>query len=202
MRIGAQRGLRIQGIMLGLLSGLAMAGLAWASEAGGHGHGGIDPAKLPDLMWRTVNFVIFAGILYKLAAKPIKTFFAGRKVEISTELEDLESEKIKVQKALKEAKAQLAAVAAERDQIIQQYIAEGEAEKAKIIAKAEQSAQRIKEMATMTIEGETKKAAAELKQEIVDTAVKLSEQLIKEKIVPEDQQRLVDDYLAKVVEAH
>ena len=202
MRIGTVKSLKIQGIMLGLLGGLVMTAAAWASEAGGHGHGGIDPNKLPDLLWRTVNFVIFAGILYKLAAKPIKTFFASRKVEISTELQDLETEKIKILKALKEAKAQLAAVAAEREQIIQQYIAEGEAEKAKIIEKAEQSAQRLKEMATMTIEGETKKAAAELKKEIVDTAVKLSEQLIKEKIVPEDQQRLVDDYLAKVVEAH
>jgi F-type H+-transporting ATPase subunit b len=186
--------------MLGLLSGLAMVGAAWASEAGGHG--ALDPAKLPDLMWRTVNFVIFAAILYKLAAKPIKTFFAGRKEEIASELQNLETEKIKVQKALKEAKAQLAAVAAERDQLIKQYIAEGEAEKAKIIEKAEQSAQRLKDMAIMTIEAETKKAAAELKQEIVETAVKLSERIIKEKIVPEDQQRLVDDYLAKVVEAH
>ena len=202
MRIGTHRGLRIHGIVLGLLSGLAMAGIAWASEAHGQGHGGIDPAKLPDLMWRTVNFIIFAGVLYKLAAKPIKTFFAGRNAQIATELQDLETEKIKIQKAVKEAKAQLAAVAAEREQIIQQYKAEGEAEKAKIIEKAEQTAQRLKEMATMTIEGETKKAAAELQQEIVDTAVQLSEQLIKERIVPEDQQRLVDDYLAKVVEAH
>jgi F-type H+-transporting ATPase subunit b len=195
MRIGT-----IRGLMLGLISGLFLVGAAWASEAGGHG--GIDPAKLPDLLWRTVNFVIFAGILYKLAAKPIKMFFAGRKAEIGTELQDLETEKIKVQKALKEAKAKLAAVAAERDQIIQQYVAEGEAEKAKIIEKAEQTAQRLKDMAVMTIEGETKKAAAELKKEIVETAVKLSEQIIKDKIVPEDQQRLVDDYLAKVVEAH
>ena len=197
MRIGT-----IRGLMLGLISGLFLVGAAWASEAGGHGQGGIDPAKLPDLLWRTVNFVIFAGILYKLAAKPIKTFFAGRKTEISTELQDLETEKIKIKRALREAKAQLAAVAAERDQILQQYIAEGEAEKAKIIAKAEQTAQRLKDMAVMTIEGETKKAAAELRKEIVETAVKLSEQIIKEKIVPEDQQRLVDDYLAKVVEAH
>jgi F-type H+-transporting ATPase subunit b len=202
MRIGTLKCLRTRGILLGLLSGFAMVGAAWASEAGGHGHGGIDPAKLPDLLYRTINFVIFAGILYWLAAKPIKNFFAGRKAEISTELQDLETEKIKVQKALKEAKAQLTAVAAERDQIIQQYIAEGEAEKAKIIEKAEQTAQRLKDMAVMTIEGETKKAAADLKREIVETAVKLSEQLIKERIVPEDQQRLVDDYLTKVVEAH
>ena len=200
MRVGTMRGLRVQGLLLGLLSGLGMVGAAWASEAGGHG--GIDSGKLNDLLWRTVNFVIFAGILYKLAAKPIKTFFASRKSEISTELQDLETQKIKVQKALKEAKTQLAAVAAERDQLIQQYIAEGEAEKAKIIEKAEQSAQRLKDVALMTIEAETKKAAADLKREIVETAVKLSEQIIKEKIVPEDQQRLVDDYLAKVVEAH
>jgi F-type H+-transporting ATPase subunit b len=200
MRMGKISGLRIQGILLGLLSGLAMVGVAWASEAGGHG--GIDSAKLNDLLWRTVNFVIFAGIIYKLAAKPVKEFFAGRKTDIRAELQDLESQKIKVQKALKEAKKQLAAVAAEREQVIQQYIAEGEAEKAKIIEKAELSAQRLKDVAVMTIEAETKKAAADLKREIVETAVQLSERLIREKIVPADQQRLVDDYLVKVVEAH
>jgi F-type H+-transporting ATPase subunit b len=178
-----------------------MVATAWGSSGGEHG-AVLDPAKLPDLLWRTVNFVIFAGILYKLAAKPIKQFFAGRNADIGTEIQDLETARMKLQKALKEAKAQLDAVAAEREQLIQQYIAEGEAEKAKIIAKAEQTAQRLKDMAIMTIEGETKKAAADLKKEIIETAVKLSEQIIKERIVPEDQQRLVDDYLAKVVEAH
>lgn len=202
MRIGALSSWQRRGLWLGVLSGVIMAGTAWASGGGEHGHGGIDPAKLNDLLWRTVNFVVFAAILYKLAAKPIKEFFGKRRTDISTEIQSLETEKIKLQKALREAKAQLAAVAAEREQIIQQYIAEGEAEKDKIIAKAEQAAQRLKDMAAMTIAAETKKAAAELKQEIVDAAVQLSEQIIKEKIVPEDQQRLVDDYLAKVVEAH
>ena len=77
MRIGAMRDLRIRGALLALVSGLFMAGAALASEAGGHG--ALDPAKLPDLLWRTVNFVIFAGIIYKLAAKPIRFFSpAGR----------------------------------------------------------------------------------------------------------------------------
>jgi len=201
MRIGAFSSLKRRSLWVGLFSGLILTGAAWAS-GGEHGHGAIDPAKLDDLLWRTVNFLVFAAILYKLAAKPVKEFFTKRRTDISTELQDLETQKIKVQKALKEAKAQLAAVAAEREQIIQQYIAEGEAEKAKIIAKAEQAAQRLKDMAAMTIAAETKKAAAELKQEIVEAAVQLSEQIVREKIVPADQQRLVDDYLAKVVEAH
>lgn len=201
MMTGSQNCLKRRGFWLGLSSSLLLTGMAWAG-GGEHGHGAIDPAKLDDLLWRTVNFLVFAAILYKLAAKPIKEFFTKRQTDIGSELQDLESQKIKIQKALREAKAQLAAVAAEREQIIQQYIAEGEAEKAKIIAKAEQAAQRLKEMAAMTIAAETKKAAAELKQEIVEAAIQLSEQIVKEKIVPEDQQRLVDDYLAKVVEAH
>ncbi len=201
MRIGAFSSLKRRGLWVGLFSGFVLAGAAWAG-GGGDGHGAIDPAKLDDLLWRTVNFLVFAAILYKLAAKPIKEFFSKRRMDISSEIQDLETQKIRVQKALKEAKAQLAAVAAEREQIIQQYIAEGEAEKAKIIAKAEQAAQRLKDMAAMTIAAETKKAAAELKKEIVEAAIQLSEQIVREKIVPEDQQRLVDDYLAKVVEAH
>ncbi|MGQ9921493.1 MAG: F0F1 ATP synthase subunit B family protein [Desulfobacca sp.] len=201
MRRGAFSSLKRHGLWGGLLSGLVMVSAAWAS-GGEHGHGAIDPAKLDDLLWRTVNFLVFAAILYKLAAKPIKEFFSKRRTDISSELQDLETQKMRVQKALRAAKAQLAAVAAEREQILQQYIAEGEAEKAKIIAKAEQAAQRLKDMAAMTIAAETKKAAAELKQEIVEAAIQLSEQIVREKIVPADQQRLVDDYLAKVVEAH
>ncbi|HAY22103.1 MAG TPA: F0F1 ATP synthase subunit B, partial [Desulfobacterales bacterium] len=113
MRIKNICGVGVKSASLAIAAGLAMAGAAWASEA--HGHGGIDAAKLNDLLWRTVNFLIFAAILFKLAAKPLKEFFANRKRDISQELQDLETQKIAVQKALKEAKSQLAAVAAERE---------------------------------------------------------------------------------------
>jgi len=201
MRTGTGMGINpgITGLAV-LTAGLVMGAAAWASEAGGHG--GITPAKIEDFIYRTMNFAVFAGVLYYLLAKPIKNFFAGRRQEIAQSLADLEKQKVQAQKALRAAKAQLAAVADERDQIIQQFIVEGEAEKAKIIQRAEMAAERLKELAAMTITQETKKAAAELKREIVETAVQLSEDLIKEKIMADDQQRLVDDYLTKVVSVH
>lgn len=186
--------------LTGIAGALLIAGLAWASEAA-HG-GGHDSARVTDLIWRSVNFVVFAGILIKLATKPIKQFFASRKQDIAQNLVELESQKAAAEKALAEAKAQLAAVAEEREKIIEHFVAEGEAEKAKIIQRAELAADRIKEMAAITVEQETKKAAAELKRELVETAAQLSEGLIKEKITAQDQQRLVDDYLTKVVETH
>jgi F-type H+-transporting ATPase subunit b len=188
-------------VALGAWLGLALAGVALAAGGGG-GHGGVDPAKITDLIWRTVNFAVFAGILIYLVAKPAKEFFGKRTQDIAQNLDDLEAQKVAAAQALKEAQAQLALVAGEREKIIQQYIAEGEVEKAKILEKAEAVAGRIKEMAALTIQQETKKAVQELKQEVVDLAGQLAEDLLKEKVTYADQQKLVEEYLKKVVEAH
>ncbi len=179
---------------------LLLAGVAGASEAGGHG--GIDSAKITDLILRTVNFVVFAGILIKLVAKPAKNFFAKRSQDIAQSLEDLVAQKAAAAEALAAAEAKLAQVAGERERIIQQYVAEGELEKAKIVEKAEMVAVRIKDMAALTIDQETKKAIQELKREIADLSTKMAEDLLKEKVTYADQQVLVEEYLKKVVEAH
>lgn len=192
---------RKAGVLLGLGTGLLLTGTAVAAGGGG-GHGGIDPAKISDLIWRTVNFLVFAAILIKLLAKPAKNFFAGRSQGIAQNLDDLEAQKKAAAQALKAAEARLAEVEAEREKIIQTFIAEGEMEKAKILEKAKLAAARLQEMAAMTIDAETKKAILELKQEVATLAAKMSEDLIKEKITPTDHERLVEEYLTKVVEAH
>ena len=192
--------LRAGSLLLGPGLLLVLAGAAVASEAGGHG--GIDPAKVTDFIWRTVNFLVFAAILIKLVARPAKEFFAKRSQGIAQSLEDLEARKTAAAQALKEAEARLALVEAEREKIIQQYLAEGEVEKAKILEKAELVAARLKEMAALTIQQETKKATQDLKQEVVELATQLAEDLIKKKVTPTDQQQLVEEYLKKVVEAH
>ena len=180
---------------------LLLAGVAAASEAAG-GHGGITAEKLQDLLWRTVNFVVFAAILIKLVAKPAKKFFAQRTQDVATNLEEMAAKQAEFEAAVKAAEARLAAVAKERQGVIQQFIAEGEMEKAKILDKANQVAARIKEMAAFTIEQETKKAAQSLKEEVVGLATQMATDMIKEKATYADQQGLVEEYLKKVVETH
>ncbi len=195
---------RWTGIFLGLGSVLLTVSVVLASGGeGGHGEAhGISPAKIQDFMWRTLNFVVFAGILIKLVAKPAKQFFAGRSQEIAQSFEELEAKKAEAEAALKAAQARLAEVADEREQLIKQFIAEGEAEKKKIIEKAEMVAVRIKDMAALSIEQETKKAAQELKKEVAEKATQMAEALIKKEITPTDQSKLVEEYLHKVVEKH
>ncbi|MEA1919200.1 MAG: F0F1 ATP synthase subunit B [Campylobacterota bacterium] len=54
-----------------------------------------------DIVQRTINFFIFAGILYYLLASPIKAFFKGRSAGIGAELERVQ-EKMRESKRAKE----------------------------------------------------------------------------------------------------
>ena len=194
---------RIGAAFWGLGAVLLLAGVAAASEAAaGGGHGGISAEKLQDLLWRTVNFVVFAGILIYLVAKPAKNFFAQRTQDVARNLEEMAAKQAEFEAAVAAAEARLAAVAKERQGVIQQFIAEGEMEKAKILDKANLVAARIKEMAAFTIEQETKKAAQSLKEEVVGLATQMATDMIKEKATYADQQGLVEEYLKKVVETH
>lgn len=179
---------------------LGLAGAAWA--AGGGEHGGITEAKVQDFIWRSFNFLVFAAILIKLAVKPAKQFFSSRTLEIAESLDALEARKQEAEAALAAAETRLQEVEKERERLIQQFRAEGELEKAAILKKAEMAAQRIKEMARMSIEGETKRAVQELKQEVAVQATKLAEEMIRQKLTFTDHQRLVEEYLEKVVEKH
>ena len=203
MKMGNRTGWRWSiATLLSLGFSLAMVGLALASEAAHGGHEGVSPAKLSELLWRTVNFVVFAAILIKLVAKPAKNFFGKRSEEIAESLEDLEAKKAAATAALKEAEARLAEVASEREAIIKMYMAEGETEKAKILDKANEVAARLKEMAALTIQQEVRKATQSLREEVADLSAQMAEDLIKEKSTFADQQGLVEEYLKKVVETH
>lgn len=184
--------------LMALLLGVAHVALA----AGGGEHGGVTEAKMQDLIWRTFNFIVFAAILIKLAVRPAKEFFASRAQSIAQSLEELEAKKQAAEAALAAAETRLKEVEKERERLIQQFVAEGELEKAAILKKAEMVAQRIKEMARMTIEAETKRAAQELKREVAEEATRLAEKMIREKLTFTDHQRLVEEYLEKVVEKH
>ena len=55
-----------------------------------------------DIVQRTVNFLIFAGIIYYLLAEPLKNYFSGRSAGIASELEKVQ-ERVRESKRLKEA---------------------------------------------------------------------------------------------------
>lgn len=162
--------------------------------------GGISSAKIWDFVWRCLNFaVLFIG-LYILLKKPIAQFFSGRVDNISQTFAEFEEKKAKAEATFKALEGKLANLEAERENILAEYVKAGEEEKAKIIAQAHITAERIKSMAQVTIAQEISQAKAQLMAEVAGMAAAMAEDLVKKHINDEDQDRLVEEYLTKVVQ--
>jgi F-type H+-transporting ATPase subunit b len=176
---------------------LLFVGMGWAAEAEGHG----GPSKWPDFFYRLLNFTLMVVILYVLARKPIRQFFANRTVKIRGTLSELEEKKQEAEKKYQEYSEKLAQLDKETDRILQEYVEQGEREKAKIVANAEKAAAEIRELTEITIQQEVNNAKAQLQREVAELSVAAAEKMLKERIEEEDQQKLVDDFMTKVVEA-
>ena len=87
----------------------------------------------------------------------------------------------------------------EAEELIQEYIKQGEEAKIRIIEAAESTAVKLEEQAKRHIEHEFEQAKTELQAEILQKALGKAEEIITAKINDEDQHRLVDEYLEKVV---
>jgi F-type H+-transporting ATPase subunit b len=156
----------------------------------------------PDFWQRVLNFGIMVGVLIFIFKKlNVKAFFAKRTESIANTLNELEVKKKEAEKTYEEYKQKLSQLDKETDRILQEYIEQGEREKAKIIANAEKAAAEIREQTDVAIEQEIKSAKEVLQKEIAELSVTAAEVLLKEKIGEEDQQKLVDDFMTKVVEA-
>ena len=185
--------------LLVVFSVLFAFGSVFASSEGGHEAPATEPPIR--LLWRAMNFVVLAGGLAFLLRKPIAKGLESRRQGIKDELADLEAQKQEAERRLAEYKEKLSQLDKEVETIVAEYIREGETAKAKIIEEAQALSEKLKEQAKKNIEHEFDKAKLQLKAEMAGQAVAMAEQLIKEHINEEDQERIVDEYLTKVVVA-
>ena len=177
---------------------MATAVIAFASESGaeagshGGGWGDIDNYKL-------LNFVVLVSVLFVLLKKPVKDFFSGRVEDLKKEISDLEEKKAKAEKDLQGYEKKMESLDEEVKVIVSTYVEQGKKAKKKILEEAKSSAEKLQMQAEKKIEQEFKLAKESLSKEIVDKAVFEAEKLIKTKINDQDQEKIIDDYIRKVV---
>jgi F-type H+-transporting ATPase subunit b len=184
-------------LLAGMVLNFAWLGSALASEAEGSHH----ELNWLDFTYRTVAFVIVVGILVKLLRKPVSSFLSARREEIQRLLAELDAKTAEAKAEHGRVQAKLASLEEETRKIVDDLIAEGEAEKEKIIKAAHREAEYIQQQAQVAIQQEIQAARDSLKDEVADLSIAAAEDLIRKKMKADDQQRLVHEFMTKVVEA-
>lgn len=183
--------------LLGIALDFVWLSSAFASEAeGAHHH-----LNWLDFGYRTVAFVIVVGVLVILLRKRVADFLNSRREEIKRLLAELEAKTEQARSEHAQALARLRSLEEETKKIVDELIAEGEAEKAKIIEAAHREADYIQQQAQIAIEQEIQAARDRLKDEVAELSIAAARNLIRKKIKAEDQHRLVQEFMTKVVEA-
>ena len=165
-----------------------------AAEGGAH-HAGW---KKTDT-YKVMNFSILAAGLVWIFLKVGRPALAARIEGIKKDLDDLAARKEEAKKELALYEERLSGLAAESQRIVAEYIRQGEVARDKILAEAAGAADRLREQARRHMEHEIKEARARLTAEIVGKAMEASEKIIRTNINSDDQERLVAEFLEKVV---
>lgn len=149
--------------------------------------------------WRILNLALVAAIIWKLAGSAIASFFTGRSAGIARELDDLEARKEKARQDLLDVEKRIASLEDDRKTILADYEARGEALKAAIIARAEESAQQIMTQARQSAQNEIDTALASMRDALADKIIEAASESISGSLSAKDHKKLLDSFLNKVV---
>jgi len=172
---------------------------AAAAPASSGGEGGGTKGWVATDTYRVINFVVLAGLLAFVLRKPLSQLLSSRTQGIKDQLAELEARKEEAEKKLAEYNEKLAQLEKEAEKIIAGYIQQGNEAKARIMKEAEAAAEKLKIQARRNIDHEFEQAKLKLEADIFEKALVEAEKIIKEKITSQDQDKIVDEYLEKVV---
>lgn len=179
---------------------LAANGFAQEAEGAHHADTG---AQMKDFMWRCIDFAALVVIaVWGIKKADVKGSLAARRSGIERTLLEAEEARVAAEKKFQEYSVRLDQANKEIEEISINMKREGELEKERIIAEAKVAADRIKAQAESAAAQEVLKAKGELRAEAAKLAVELAEQKIAKNITKGDQDKLVGEYISKVVTLH
>ncbi|MGB7402307.1 F0F1 ATP synthase subunit B [Arcobacter sp. KX21116] len=144
-----------------------------------------------DIIQRTVNFVIFAGILWYLLADKIKAFFANRTLEIQSELDKVQDTLKASQSKIDEAAVKLEQAKKLAAETVELAKSEVGALKQKVADAVDHDIAQLNRNFDEKIEVETKKVQRQVVEEIL-------EELLKSENIALSQDELASIILKKV----
>jgi F-type H+-transporting ATPase subunit b len=188
--------------------------VAQGAEKGAHeqthpneAHGGeLEAPKkyfgIPGWILKLANMILFLGVLAWALGGPIKKALNDRRTQIQTDAEEARARRVKADQLAADIQARLTQIENDVQAIHDRAQAEGERQKRELIAAAEAEAQKILQSAQNEVDNRLKRARHELTEYAGELATQRAEQILREKVTDQDRERLFDESVREVAEAH
>ena len=163
--------------------------------AGGHEAGGIDAGKLA---LQLLNFGILVFILVRFGGKAVNKALAARHQQLKADLASASEARAAAEAQLARQEARLASLEQEIAALRRAIRGEADAEKARLIAAAEERAARIKAETAFLLDQQVREAELRLRREAALAGLAAAERLLRQSIGAGDQQKLVDTFIGEV----
>jgi F-type H+-transporting ATPase subunit b len=152
------------------------------------------------LISQIVNFALLAVLLYFVAYKPILRMLDQRSARIKQGLEDAEQASRRAAEMEQEFEQRLAEARKEGQEIIAQATQMSEKARQDILETAREEARAQVEKAKEEISRERELAMAELRQQVADLSLSISEKVIGEALDQQRQRELIATFLEQTEE--
>jgi F-type H+-transporting ATPase subunit b len=182
------------GVLLGVL---VWSSAAIVAAAGGEHHAEFN---LMDELYRWINFIILAVVLYVVLAKIVPRVLQDQRQKIQQAIEEAKAGRADAQRLLQENQRKTANLQQELAELQQHATQEREDLARRMEAEAQQLAARIVAQARLEVERATERARQSLREEAALLTVQIAEEILQRELRDEDQQAIVRRYIARIGE--
>jgi F0F1-type ATP synthase membrane subunit b/b' len=149
----------------------------------------------PFAVW-ILDALILYGFLFRVAKKPLREALQHRKANIMRGMEEAARMRSDAERRLEAYEQKLASIEQEVSRVRRDMREGAEAERNRILADARTRRERMEQEARQLVEQELAVAREELSSELVAEAMKAATAALKQRMRPEDQERLGEEFLA------
>jgi F-type H+-transporting ATPase subunit b len=145
-----------------------------------------------------LNFIVFVAIIVFSARKPLAAFLEKRYADVSKEIAAAHELRDAAQQKYDAYKARMDNLALEMDKILSDARTGTEAEVARILAEAQAQVARVTAEESIRLAQESKRIRDELQKDAAALALKLAEQMVRERLDATAQAKLVERALTEI----
>ena len=172
---------------------LAVPLIARAAEEGGAEHGN----PWMDLLWKAVNFAALAVLLWYFLRKPVAKALRESSARVKGTVDEARESAAAMDRRYQDQRRNLENLKTELERLREDARAETTSEGERLKREAQATAERLTGQIEKQVQQARGRALQSLRAELADEAVRLAENMIKQRMDDAAQRRLLDDQIAE-----